>query len=933
MGVYQAMVSYGDRVFLDTNHNGIQDIDEKGVRDVNVTIYSANSDFSKSMLTDENGNYLFTHLAAGEYSAEFRDIPYGYLITEYNANNNESDLNDSDGFLEDEKIITEVALLTAGKNDLSWDLGIYKTVSLPGKSVLGNLVFEDFNKNGVQDIGERGVAAVKVRLFNNDTDAEVGTTVTDENGHYEFAHVDPEFNYYVQFTVPTGFVVSPQDQDADSIDSDADETGRTAVIVLEADQINSTVDMGIYREGSTIGDRVFFDEFNGVSNGIQDASEVGANDIKVTLYTADGTELRTTRTNVSGEYHFTNVLAGRYTIGFSELPTGYVFTSSSQGTDDEKDSDVNANGRTDVIIVNGQVNITSIDAGLKGLKTATLASDIKAGVTGQNVTIDVLANDAEGTFDFDVSTLRITSTPEGATLSEDGRTLTVPNEGVWSVNPATGEITFSPVDGFVGDPTGIAYTVQDTEGNEAGAEVEINYPPLALDDNVNAQRATQVIVYVLENDSNTSSPLDIASLRLIDPTSGDEVETLTIEGQGTWTINIDGSVTFTPDVDFVNNPTPIEYVVREIAGDVSNRATIRIVYPDAVDNTVIIPVGTTGDISINVAENDSNNTVAGTVTIGCTQAGVDTLVVNGEGTWTVLDGSIIVFTPEVDFIGEPTDIEYTIGLVSTERSNCARIDIRRELLVVDDTSTLNVGSVTLINILANDFGSLNAQSVQLVLPVTPVAGSALSSDGRTLTVPDEGVWSVNDLGIVSFTAIDGFTSAPTAIRYTVENNNGLVSNTASIRLVEGGLSVVANDDRGTADAGHPVIIDVLDNDRGDLNSSSVRIITAEGEEVTSYIVAGEGTWTVGDNGDITFTGETGFVGTPTAIRYIVSGNSVIVLSDTARVSIMGTCDCRPYETSIPAMGKLAAFSMLILTLLITIIFFRKENNLVSKCYN
>ncbi|CAA6819180.1 MAG: Unknown protein [uncultured Sulfurovum sp.] len=925
MGIYQDVVSYGDRVFLDTNHNGLQDAGENGVKDVNVTITSANSDFRRSMLTDENGNYLFRNLPAGEYSAEFRDIPFGYLITERDVNNNANDLTDSDGFLEDEKIVTEVALLTAGKNDLSWDLGIYKTVCLPGKSVIGNLVFEDFNKNGMQDIGESGVAAVKVALFNNDTEEEVASTTTDENGLYEFAHVDPEFNYYIQFTVPNGFTVSPQDQDDEIIDSDADENGKTDVIVLEADQINSTVDMGIYREGSMIGDRVFFDELNGVSNGIQEAGEQGVHDIKVTLFKEDGTEVNSTRTNVSGEYRFTNVPTGRYTVEFSELPAGYIFTLAKQGNDDEKDSDVSANGRTDIIVVNGKVNVTSIDAGLKKLQTGISANDIKSGVTGKNVTLDVLANDTEGTFNFDASTVKITSVPDDATLSEDGRTLTVPNEGVWRVNPDTGAITFTPAEGFVGDPTSIAYTVQDSEGNETGADVEVNYPPLAVNDNVNAEVGTQIIIYVLENDSETSSPLDITSLRLINPVSGDEVETVNVVGEGTWNVNMDGSVSFTPDAGFVNNPSPIEYVVREAEGDLSNRATISITYPDAVDDTVVVPRGTIGEIVVNVSENDSNNTVPSTVTIGCEQAGVETLVVQNEGTWNVTGNGSITFTPEADFVGEPTDIEYTIGVVSGERSNCATVDIRHELLAMDDTSTLNVGPVTLINILTNDFGSLNAQSVELVLPLNPVAGSTLSDDGRTLTVPDEGVWTVDDRGIVSFTAEDGFSSVPTSIRYTVENNNGLISNIAIITLTEGGVSVVANDDIGLADNGNPIIVDVLNNDTGDLNNSSVRIISPDGEEVRTLVVPGEGTWTVNEDGSITFTGESGFVGTPTPIKYIVSDNSLVVLSDTATVTIDGICDCRPYETSIPAMGQLAGLAMLILTLLITMLVFKEED--------
>ena len=924
MGVYQDVVSYGDRVFLDTNHNGLQDLGEKGVRDINVTISSANSDFSQSMLTDENGNYLFTHLPAGEYSAEFRDIPYGYLITEHDVNNNANDLNDSDAFLKDKRIITEVTLLEPGKNDLSWDLGIYKTVCLPGKSVIGNLVFEDFNKNGVQDIGERGVANVTVTLFNNDTDEKVGTTSTDVNGQYEFAHVDPAFNYYIQFTVPNGFVVSPQNQDSDTIDSDADKTGKTEVIVVEADKINSTVDMGIYREGSTIGDRVFFDDLNGLSNGIQDVGEQGVNDIKVTLYSANGVELNSTRTNVSGEYHFTNVPKGRYIIGFSDLPVGYIFTLANQGNDHEKDSNAKANGKTEIIVANGKENITSIDAGLKKLNTGIAASDIKRGLTGQNVTLDVLANDVEGTFSFDTSTVKISVVPNGATLSANGRTLTVPGEGVWRVNPDTGAITFTPIAGFVGDPTPIAYTVQDTQGNETGADIEVNYPPLAKDDSVNAEVGQQVVIHVLENDSNTSTPLDTTSVRIINPESEEEVETLSVLGEGTWTTNIDGSITFTPDNGFVNAPTVIQYVVREIVGDVSNRATVRIIYPDAVDDRVIVSRDQVGAITVDVPANDSNNTVRTEVTIGCNGVGVDRLVVAGEGVWTVTDTGRIVFTPEDGFVGEPTDIQYTIGLVSGARSNCATVNIRHELLAVDDTSTLNVGGVTLINILNNDFGALNVQSVRLLLPLTPVANSTLSADARTLTVPGEGVWSVNDLGIVTFTATENFNDAPTPIRYTVENNNGVLSNVANITLTEGGVSVVANDDEGRADAANPVVVSVLDNDTGDLNRSSVRIISPNGEEVTRLVVPGEGTWTVGDDGVITFTGESGFVGTPTPIRYVVYNNSTIVLSDTATVTIIGTCDCRPYETSIPAMGQLAGLSILVLTLLISMFFFREE---------
>jgi CshA-type fibril repeat protein len=928
MGVYQNVVSLGDKVWLDANHNGLQDVGETGVRDVKVTVHSETNDFAQSVLTDENGNYLFTHLAAGEYSVEFEDIPYGHLITQKDVNDNENDLNDSDVFVnEDEKLVTQGTLLTPGENDLSWDMGIYKTVCLPGKAVLGNLVWEDFNKNGIQDIGERGMANIKAVLFNNDTDEKIAETITDENGLYEFANLDPEFNYYIQFTLPTGYVVSPQDQDDDIIDSDADANGKTEVISLSVDQINSTVDMGIHQEGSTLGDRVWFDEKDGISNGIQDEGENGVQDVKITLYSENGDAVKSTFTNASGEYHFTNVLNGNYTIGFSDLPDAYVFSIKDQGDNEEADSDANENGQTDIIVVDGIHNFINIDAGIKRVRTGDVGSDIAEAEVGKSVVIDVLANDNDGTYAFDATSVKITSIPDGAILSEDGKTLTVPNEGLWSVDPVTGAITFTPNDDFVGDPTPISYTVSDTQGNESGAEVVVNYPPLAVDDLVNAEVGKQVIVYVLDNDSNTSTPLDKSTVRIINPENGDEVESITVAGEGVWSTNSDGSITFTPEYGFENNPTPIEYTVKELSGDVSNRAIVTIIYPDAVDDVMIVPVGHTGDITVNVIENDSNNTDASLVSLGCREENIKSLTISGEGTWSVSDTGIVTFSAVDGFVNEPSDINYTVGLVSGIRSNCATIDVRFELLARDDSSLMNVGAVTLIAILNNDYGSLNPESVKLILPENIPAGSRVSDDGKTLTVHGEGIWSVNAEGIVSFSAEDGFIGTPTPINYSVENNNGLMSNIATITITVGAeTTVIATDDNAEANNGNPIVIDVLSDDSGDLNGSTVYILDADGNRVDSRVIEGEGIWQVNDDQTITFTPEEGYIGTPTPIDYVIQDRNGSI-SNSATITIIGVCKCDSYEESISVMSNTAGILMFMLTLILTIVFFEREENM------
>ena len=93
--------------------------------------------------------------------------------------------------------------------------------------------------------------------------------------------------------------------------------------------------------------------------------------------------------------------------------------------------------------------------------------------------------------------------------------------------------------------------------------------------------------------------------------------------------------------------------------------------------------------------------------------------------------------------------------------------------------------------LNNDPGQAEAAPGTIELS-NPPAGSALSTDGKTLTVPGQGVWSVNDAeGSVVFTPEAGFTGAPTPIGYSFANATGARSNAALITLSAAGVDVAA----------------------------------------------------------------------------------------------------------------------------------------------
>ncbi len=104
---------------------------------------------------------------------------------------------------------------------------------------------------------------------------------------------------------------------------------------------------------------------------------------------------------------------------------------------------------------------TAIATVVVGVPGATgLVDDISAGnIPGTAVTLRVLRNDNDPANIFDRSTLTIVGT------AGPGAPLVVPGEGTWTVELASGSITFTPEPGFLGNPTPIRYQVTDIFGN------------------------------------------------------------------------------------------------------------------------------------------------------------------------------------------------------------------------------------------------------------------------------------------------------------------------------------------------------------------------------------------------------------------------------------------------------------------------------------
>ena len=348
--------SLGDRVWNDVNQNGVQDAGEGGVGGVVVTLfYDANRDGVltgaeltpyATTTTDAFGNYTFNNLpTAGLFQVQF-GLPAGYTRTGKDAGSNDG--LDSDASISDGR--TGFIALGNGEHNSSVDAGIYLT-SPAGNLQLGDKVYNDQNGDGQQGASEAGVPGVTVKLYQNGPDGLagtaddvlVGTTTTDINGNYLFSNLaassNAATNYNVQFSnIPNGYGYTVQDQGADASDSDVNSLGVSNSINLTAS--NFTIDAGI-RQGvasglGSVGNTVWYDLNN---NGIQDAGELGVAGVTVELLNATGAVVGTTTTNALGEYMFTGLASGTYSVRFSSLPIGSSAAPVNTGSNDGVDSD------------------------------------------------------------------------------------------------------------------------------------------------------------------------------------------------------------------------------------------------------------------------------------------------------------------------------------------------------------------------------------------------------------------------------------------------------------------------------------------------------------------------------------------------------------------------------------------------------------------
>lgn len=296
----------GDRVWLDVDGDGVQDLGEPGLANVTVELFDAGPDGMPgggddvsvgTVTTDANGNYLFDHLSPGTY---FVDVDGATLP---------SGLTPSPGTTDPSSVVT----ITAEEIFLDVDFG-YRNAD-PAAAIIGDFVWSDADGDGIQDAGEIGLAGVDIELV-NDTGAVVATTTTASDGSYLFAGVVPG-EYTVRIAAAElgvggtleGFTATTGPQSEGGAISDP--------LTVGAGEVVLDVDFGYDAPAATFAvDDVFWLDLD--ADGNLDADEPRLEGVTIDLLDGSGNVIATTTSAADGAISFTGLPAGSYTLSVSD---------------------------------------------------------------------------------------------------------------------------------------------------------------------------------------------------------------------------------------------------------------------------------------------------------------------------------------------------------------------------------------------------------------------------------------------------------------------------------------------------------------------------------------------------------------------------------------------------------------------------------------
>ena len=535
-------------------------------------------------------------------------------------------------------------------------------------------------------------------------------------------------------------------------------------------------------------------------------------------------------------------------------------------------------------------------------KTATITSDatytptvVAAVPTAQPATSkDIQGATQTGTPTFAGTTVQVNGEDKAITIKDNSYTL-LDNDGnevtstpayaadgtteigTYSIDSATGQVTFTPTDKSY---TGVVTPAKVQAESSNGIKVDTTYTPEIVPvtptatpaETKDIQGATQTGKPEFKGGTVTVDGVEktVAINEDVPATFDDGSTTKTVDGVGTYTVAADGTVTFVPEKSFVGT-APAVTVVREDKNGTKASATytptVTPVTPTATPVETTGKQGQTQTGKPEFTEGDSrvpmNDDVPATFDDGST-----TKTVDGVGTYTVAADGTVTFVPEKSFVGTAPAVT-----VVREDKNGTKASATYTPTVTPVTPTatpaestgpqglVQTGTVTFTE--GDEVAPINKDSITLL---DENGQPASSVDAKSPAGDVIGTFTVDkETGVVTFTPTDkSYSGDVVPVKVQAADTNGTTVETTYTPkitpVVPTSEDATTTDIQGATQTGKPTFTE------GDPNVPIDEDTPATFEDgSTTKTVDGEGTYTVSPDGTVTFVPEKSFTGTASGV--------------------------------------------------------------------
>ncbi|EOK5607964.1 tandem-95 repeat protein [Vibrio parahaemolyticus] len=486
------------------------------------------------------------------------------------------------------------------------------------------------------------------------------------------------------------------------------------------------------------------------------------------------------------------------------------------GVDSVNNDELNLKNLTISTSVSDGVNPTASDS------DSLVVNRVNDAPTVENAIADQVLSE-----DFDAYTIDLNEVFKD---SDSSLEFSVSGNNSIQISIVSGVATITPTADWNGKET-ITFTAKDPSGESVSQTVNFTVTPVA---DIEADKTTVVedtptIIKVLGNDTFE----DDGKVVSLDTNNG--------PANGTVSVNPDGSVTYTPNDNYVGKDT-FTYIVT--SGGVSESATVEVNVTPVNDAPVAKgDIATTQEdtaVTIDVLPNDTD--IDGD-TLRIDSASVP----SDQGTVEIVDGKL-VFTPAENFNGN-AEITYTV----TDGSLTDQATVKVTVNAVNDTPVVesNLADQTL----AEDFTTYTIDLNTAFSDVDNVDGEltfSVSGNSNVLVSIENGIATIsptadwNGSETLTFTATDpSGESVSQTVDFTV----------APVVDIEADSADVVEDT--------PTIINVLGNDTFEGKDKVVSLDAENGPK--------NGTVIVNNDGTVTYTPDDNYVGKDTFTYVVTSG--------------------------------------------------------------